>query len=269
MKKALGSRPGVFFAPERNAIALGDSRHAAPNSPAGAARGSYLECMSEIELPIFPLPLVLFPGALQPLHIFEPRYRDLLRDCLAGDQRFGLSLLAPASGAEAMPQPGDVGCTARVQSHHPLPDGRSNLLTVGEHRYVLKELVEHDRTYLVGRLEVFHDVETAEADVAGITRRVREQFSRIISSFDDTGGMPGVSVHPPEDPEGLSFAVSAALDLGLATKAQLLRLTSTATRLERLHTMLQPLVRDAAKRTTMRKAAKRNGRRHATTPSGE
>ncbi|MCZ6915919.1 MAG: LON peptidase substrate-binding domain-containing protein [Gemmatimonadetes bacterium] len=224
--------------------------------------------MSDIELPIFPLPLVLFPGVRQPLHVFEPRYRDLLRDCLAGDRRFGLSLLIPTPGTAGVPQPGDVGCTARIQSHHPLPDGRSNLLTVGENRYVLQRLVERDCAYLVGRVQFLHD-ETAEAEFAGITRRVREQFSRIISSFDDTGGMPGVSVHPPEDPEGLSFAVSAALDLGLATKAQLLRLTSTATRLERLHTLLQPLVRDAAKRTTVRKAAKRNGRRHAPTCSGE
>ncbi len=225
--------------------------------------------MSDIELPIFPLPLVLFPGTLQPLHVFEPRYRDLLRDCLAGDRRFGLSLLIPTPGTAGVPQPGDVGCTARIQSHHPLPDGRSNLLTVGEHRYVLKELIEQDRTYFMGRLEFFRDSEISQADIAGITRRVREQFSRIISSFDHTGGMPGVSVHPPEDPEGLSFAVSAALELDLPTKAQLLRLTSTATRLERLHTMLQPLVRDAAKRTKVLKAAKRNGRRHATTPSGE
>src|SRR5438874_725278 len=47
------------------------------------------------ELPIFPLPIVLFPGAPQPLHIFEPRYRQLLQDCLAGDRRFGIAYVAP------------------------------------------------------------------------------------------------------------------------------------------------------------------------------
>ena len=63
------------------------------------------------ELPIFPLPIVLFPWAPQPLHIFEPRYRQLLRDCLAGDQRFGIAYVEPdpTPGADPVPSPGDVG----------------------------------------------------------------------------------------------------------------------------------------------------------------
>jgi len=225
--------------------------------------------MPDVELPIFPLPLVLFPGTPQPLHVFEPRYRDLLRDCLAGDQRFGLSLLNPTPGAGAVPQPGDVGCTARITSHHPFPDGRANLLAVGENRYVLKQLVDQDHAYLVARVEFYHDADSADADIAGITRRVREQFSHVVGSFADAGGMLGVSPDLPEDPENLSFAVSAALETDLATKEGLLRLTSTAARLERLHSLLQPVVRDATKRAAARKTAKRNGRRHTHTPSGE
>lgn len=225
--------------------------------------------MPDVELPIFPLPLVLFPGTPQPLHIFEPRYRDLLRDCLAGDKRFGLSLLNPKAGTAGAPQAGDVGCTACIESHHPFPDGRANLITRGENRYVLKRLVEADRSYLVGSVEFFHDGDADDAEVAGITHRVREQFSRVLSSFDDPAGLPGGSASPPEDPQALSFAVSAALDVDLATKEQLLRLTSTATRLERLHALLQPLVGDATKRTKVRKAAKRNGKRHTHTPSAE
>src|SRR5204863_219446 len=78
------------------------------------------------ELPIFPLPIVLFPGAPQPLHIFEPRYRQLLQDCLAGDRRFGIAYVAPdpAPDADPVPNPGDVGCVALIQSNQPLPDGR-------------------------------------------------------------------------------------------------------------------------------------------------
>src|SRR6266581_2880859 len=62
------------------------------------------------ELPIFPLPIVLFPGAPQPLHIFEPRYRQLLADCQDGDRRFGIAYVAPdpTIGADPMPDPGDV-----------------------------------------------------------------------------------------------------------------------------------------------------------------
>src|SRR5437667_180860 len=89
------------------------------------------------ELPIFPLPLVLFPGAPQPLHIFEPRYRQLLADCLAADRRFGVTYVAPprAPDDDPAPRPGDLGCVALIRSTQELPDGRSNVLTVGERRF--------------------------------------------------------------------------------------------------------------------------------------
>lgn len=76
------------------------------------------------ELPIFPLQLVLFPGALQPLHIFEPRYRQLLADSLAGDRRFGIAYAAETPARDPTPQPGDVGCVAEIRSTQDLPDGR-------------------------------------------------------------------------------------------------------------------------------------------------
>ena len=95
------------------------------------------------ELPIFPLPLVLFPGASQALHIFEPRYRRMLADCLAGDGRFGIAYVSArtAHEAEAVPSTGDVGCVAVIRSTHRLPDGRSDILTEGERRFHLLECV--------------------------------------------------------------------------------------------------------------------------------
>src|SRR2546422_5062931 len=110
------------------------------------------------ELPIFPLPIVLFPGAPQPLHVFEPRYRQLLADCLAADRRFGIAYV-PAerdAGVEPLPRPGDVGCVAVIRNTQGLPDGRSNVLTVGERRFVLRS-EEHtselqSRLHLVCRL---------------------------------------------------------------------------------------------------------------------
>src|SRR6185436_13154200 len=97
--------------------------------------------MAALELPIFPLPLVLFPGAHQPLHIFEPRYRKMLADALAGESRFGISLADPGSDPDAAPQPGDAGCVAQVLSCQQLPDGRSNIMTRGETRYTLSEYI--------------------------------------------------------------------------------------------------------------------------------
>src|SRR5690348_5320860 len=89
------------------------------------------------ELPIFPLPLVLSPGATQPLHIFEPRYRQLLADVLGDDRRFGVAYVAPPAGPglDPAPQPGAVGFVALINAANALPDGRSNIVTVGERRF--------------------------------------------------------------------------------------------------------------------------------------
>src|SRR5437879_12742914 len=91
------------------------------------------------ELPIFPLPIVLFPGAPQPLHVFEPRYRQLLADCLAADRRFGIAYVPaePEPGSEPLPRPGGVGCVALVQKTKAMPEGRSYIATVGWDRFVL------------------------------------------------------------------------------------------------------------------------------------
>src|SRR6267378_7300015 len=107
------------------------------------------------ELPIFPLPIVLFPGATQPLHIFEPRYRNLLADCLDGDRCFGIAYASPdkASG----PAPGDVGCIAHILTTQSLPDGRSDILTTGEQRFVLLEWLATERPYRMARVEQFVD----------------------------------------------------------------------------------------------------------------
>ena len=103
------------------------------------------------ELPIFPLPIVLFPGAPQPLHIFEPRYRQLLQDCLAADRRFGIAYVAPdpAPDADPVPAAGEVGCVALIRSNQALPDGRSNILTVGERRFVLRGWISSTHPYRV------------------------------------------------------------------------------------------------------------------------
>src|SRR2546430_8767288 len=95
------------------------------------------------ELPIFPLPIVLFPGAPQPLHIFEPRYRQLLQDCLAGDRRFGVAYVAPdpAPDADPVPNPGDVGCVAPIPANQPPPHRRPHVPPVGERRFVLRDWI--------------------------------------------------------------------------------------------------------------------------------
>ena len=87
------------------------------------------------ELPLFPLPLVLFPGVPLPLHIFEPRYRQLLADIRVNDNLFGLSFFDPESGESDAPPVGHIGCVAEVTEAESLPDGRANIMSVGLIRY--------------------------------------------------------------------------------------------------------------------------------------
>src|SRR5690349_14664534 len=132
------------------------------------------------ELPIFPLPVVLYPGAPQPLHIFEPRYRQLLADCLAADRRFGITYVKPedAPGADPVPSPGDVGCVALIRSSEPRPDGRSDIITVGERRFVLRRWITGPHPYRVAEVEEFDDEPVDAAEAAALAADVRTSFGR-------------------------------------------------------------------------------------------
>ncbi|HXM35279.1 MAG TPA: LON peptidase substrate-binding domain-containing protein, partial [Pyrinomonadaceae bacterium] len=110
-------------------------------------------------LPLFPLPVVLFPGVPMPLHIFEPRYREMLSDIRADNSLFGLSYFDPSASNNEIPPTGHVGCVAEVTEVQALPDGRSNILSVGLIRYRVEGYVEGDKPYLVARVSFWEDEE--------------------------------------------------------------------------------------------------------------
>ncbi|HVH67830.1 MAG TPA: LON peptidase substrate-binding domain-containing protein [Gemmatimonadales bacterium] len=222
------------------------------------------------ELPIFPLPIVLFPGAHQPLHIFESRYRQLLQDCLAADRRFGISYVAPerAAGADAAPGLGDVGCVALIRTAEPLPDGRCNILTVGERRYMLRRWISRAPRppYRVAEVEEFDDDPIDGAEAGTLAADVRAGFARLaqaLGMLTESGG--GNSEALASDPALLSFQVAAALELDAESKRALQALRSTSMRLRRLAQALGPLAADAERRAGVRQRARGNGRggRHA------
>src|SRR5207253_2685196 len=167
------------------------------------------------ELPIFPLPIVLFPGAPQPLHIFEPRYRQLLQDCLAGDRRFGIAYVAPdpAPDADPVPNPGDVGCVALIQSNQPLPDGRSNVLTVGERRFVLRDWISSTRPYRVAEIEEFDDDPSDATEVTTLAADVRDGFGRLARALGVLTEREDEEIELATDPQPLSFLAAALSEI--------------------------------------------------------
>jgi Lon protease-like protein len=214
------------------------------------------------ELPIFPLPIVLFPGAPQPLHIFEPRYRQLLADCQEDDRRFGIACVASGDPGptEPEPQPGDVGCVALIRSVQPLPDGCANILTVGERRFVLHRWVASDRPYRVADVEEFDDDPFDPAEAAPLAAAVRQGFTRLARALGVLTERGEDEVELASDPQLLSFQVAAALELAAEAKRVLQAGRSTTLRLRQLAAVLGPLAGAAEQRAVVRQRARGNGR---------
>ena len=212
------------------------------------------------ELPLFPLPVVLFPGMPMPLHIFEPRYRKLLSDIRAADNLFGLSYFdADASGTE-IPPAGHIGCVAEVTETQALPDGRSNVLTVGVIRYQVDAYVERGDPYLVVRVNFFEDEDEDSESLVANAREVATMFMRVANSIrvinDERGNLPDIA---DTEPQKLSFLVAAALEIELETKQELLELRSTSERLSRLRDVLARVVKSYEERARLHGIAKGNG----------
>lgn len=212
------------------------------------------------EIPLFPLSVVLFPGTPLPLHIFEPRYRELLADAEAGDHLFGLSYFGEAPEGADRPPIGHLGCVAQVRDVQELPDGRSNILTIGQLRYRLDEYVATDKPYLVGRVSYFADEPEAETELFPLSAEVLDLFMRIARAIrtinDDRSELPDL---PATDPEHLSFLVAAAIELPDEVKLELLELRSTSERLRRLRTFLTRAVDDYEYRAKIHGVSKTNG----------
>ncbi|HZH29449.1 MAG TPA: LON peptidase substrate-binding domain-containing protein [Pyrinomonadaceae bacterium] len=212
------------------------------------------------ELPLFPLPLVLFPSMPLPLHIFEERYRRMLDDVRAGNNLFGLSYFDLNTATNTRPPVGHVGCAAEVVEAQLLPDGRSNILTVGLVRYRVSEYVETGEPYLVGRVEFFADEREDAELLAGRARSVAELFMRIAHAVrvlnDDRAGLPEL---PDAEPERLSFLIAAAMELDAEARQSLLELRSGLERLERISNLLSQVVDNYEGRARTHKLAKGNG----------
>jgi Lon protease-like protein len=212
------------------------------------------------ELPIFPLPVVLFPGMPMPLHIFEERYRTMLSDIRAGNNLFGLSYFDPAASDRELPPSGHIGCVAEVAETQALPDGRSNILAVGVVRYEVESYIERGDLYLVGRPQYFEDDDNGNPSLSSQSQDVATMFMRVANSIrainDERGSLPDIS---DTDPQRLSFLVSAAIEIEVDQKQELLELRSTAERLGRLRDLLAKVVGNYEERARLHSIAKRNG----------
>ena len=186
-------------------------------------------------LPIFPLELVLLPGVPLPLHIFEPRYKEMIAECLEQKKPFGV-VRASSDGVA------DIGCTAEIMSvTKKYDDGRMDILTRGVERFEVIE-VNEDRSFLQAEISVVED-EPEKPAADRVTQAVRLHA--------EIAKLAGTELSGPDEHAGnLSFLLAGLLPLDLDFKQSLLATLSEAKRLEAVVGYLEailPGLRRAAK----------------------
>ncbi|RKN18805.1 peptidase S16 [Micromonospora musae] len=207
-------------------------------------------------LPVFPLGTVLFPGLVLPLHIFEERYRALIRDLVqlpeGAAREFGVVAIqagwevAPTA-PDGRPVPGggevtlhEVGCTAELRQVTELPDGGFDIVTVGRRRFRIAE-VDRSAAYLTAEVEWLPEPGGADEAAELLAARVISVFRQYLGLIRPE--QQEISEQLPEDPTVLSHLVAATAALTVEDRQRLLAIDDTTTR---LRTELRLLNREAA-----------------------
>jgi ATP-dependent Lon protease len=202
------------------------------------------------ELPLFPLPdVVLFPQEVLPLHIFEPRYRMLLRTAMAEDRRFGVIRWDPQERRMA-----DVGCCAEIIHCQTQEDDRSNIVTMGQQRFRVLDIVR-EAPFRVGLVSWIEDEpENDSQGVSDLADQVREALKDVVELTAKLIGKPAqLPSDLPDLPRELSFWIGSHLGGPVADHQQaLLEITSTAERLRQEFDLLDHTRRQLAARTVLK-----------------
>lgn len=205
------------------------------------------------KIPLFPLGVVLLPEVFLPLHIFEERYKTMIRECLDRDQEFGVIYF---NGTEMESK----GCTARVvRVIRQYPDGRMDILTKGERRFVIEDLHE-DNPYLEGSVGFFDDVE--ELPTQNAEALATEGFD-LMMQIEGIGGEELAIEHG--GPIGLketSYLIASSEGFTPEEKQEFLEMTSTQDRLEKGVRLLRKIFERSRLTGDIKKIVGGNGDAH-------
>ena len=201
--------------------------------------------MPDDRLPLFPLGIVLLPGEPVPLHIFEPRYKEMVQVCIEGDRPFGIVYASEKKLAE-------VGCTARIERVAArYDDGRLDIVAVGEDRFRVEE-IHRDLSFLSVDAGPVRDA--VEADDPGARRAAITRHMKLME-------LAGEDPAPQRYDQGVpaSFVIGRNAGLDLADKQALLEMAAEAERIRYLSEHLGGLLRRLEKARTFRDRARGDG----------
>lgn len=187
-------------------------------------------------LPIFPLPnAVLLPGGLLPLHVFEPRYRELTRDCLDGHHLMGVARLRPGfEGTYYGRPPVYERCgVGKIICSEELPDGRFALLLRGVARVEIRRELPADRTYRLVEAQLLADAACDPADARDHHKRLISLCDRLAEVIDQGGAQLRDLVRSFEAPGACADAIAAALIMDADARQELLEAIDPMVRLQR------------------------------------
>lgn len=196
-------------------------------------------------LPLFPLNLVLYPSERLPLHIFEPRYKEMVAYCLDAEQPFGIVMAAEEGIAE-------VGCSARIERIiRRYEDGRMDILAVGEERFRVQQLYQ-DEPYLSADVDPIEEPE--EPSERSLQERLITQHMRLLE-------LAGRTVRPSlyQDVPALSFAIAPNAGLSPQQKQELLETLTENDRLQYLVNHLESLIPRVEEVEDVRRRIQSNG----------
>ncbi|PIQ23967.1 hypothetical protein COW36_05465 [bacterium (Candidatus Blackallbacteria) CG17_big_fil_post_rev_8_21_14_2_50_48_46] len=205
---------------------------------------------SEILIPIFPLGIVPLPGEPVPLHIFEPRYKQMIADCapVAGSNQYlpiGINFAHPQKLHE-------TGCTVIVhQILHKYADGQLDIMTQGSQRFHVLEL-DHSRSYLQAKIRYFEDLNPSEIPDPDLKTKLLENYQTFLSLI-------GSDAEWSLDTDAISFQLAALLSLETEIKLELLESRSENERLERLCNYFKELLPRLEKAKEFQRRVRSNG----------
>lgn len=204
--------------------------------------------MYRVGLPLFPLNAVLFPDAPLPLHIFEARYRDMVRECLEKDRSFGVVLVAPEPFNESTARIHSIGTIAHIVDTRPYPDGRYDIMCLGRERFRV-DSHQNDRAYHTASVTILseaatrathpnpadHSVNTGAIATQTIVE-LRSLFATLFSAMTDdetrTEQLGRIAQAIPSEPIALSYFASRILPTAnIADRQELLEIPDASSRL--------------------------------------
>ncbi len=183
-----------------------------------------------MEIPLFPLNTVLFPGATLPLHIFEDRYKEMIGACIDAQRPFGVLLIRKGFEVGDPAEPFEVGTTAHIARVDELEEGKMNLLCLGGKRFRTLKLVGND-PYLTGEVELLETTATDDPKAKELSDDAGSLFAEYVRLYLAMSNQWARSIEMPGEPDLLADFIGSRLGVKPQTKQRLLEELSARTRL--------------------------------------